>query len=219
MITLRCPTCGKTLSIDDQYAGQAGKCNGCGGSILVPLVAAAPKPEEPDIVAQIQAEMDAREKNDPFKKPPVVMDQEPETVPGWWSNLNEQQRNGCIGCLVLLFIFAAMTATCHRMLTPSEEQQKKIQEERKAEEQWGSPGTAYYASQEFVSRRLVSPASAKFPRKEQAAVREIERGVYLITAYCDAKNKLGVPIRIDYSCQVRLRGENWICESLEMKER
>ena len=30
MISLRCPHCGKTLNIEDQYAGQTGKCNGCG---------------------------------------------------------------------------------------------------------------------------------------------------------------------------------------------
>jgi len=37
MISLRCPRCGKVLNIPSQYAGKAGRCNGCGGQIIVPI--------------------------------------------------------------------------------------------------------------------------------------------------------------------------------------
>ena len=36
MIEMKCPHCRKTLIIPAQYAGQSGKCNGCGGQIIVP---------------------------------------------------------------------------------------------------------------------------------------------------------------------------------------
>jgi len=36
MIELDCPHCGKHLSIAEQYAGQTGSCQGCGGAITVP---------------------------------------------------------------------------------------------------------------------------------------------------------------------------------------
>lgn len=37
MISLNCPHCGKSLAIPDEYAGQRGKCKGCGGYVEVPL--------------------------------------------------------------------------------------------------------------------------------------------------------------------------------------
>jgi len=38
MIPITCPYCGKKLSIPEQYAGQKGKCNKCGGRITVPTL-------------------------------------------------------------------------------------------------------------------------------------------------------------------------------------
>ena len=36
MISYTCPHCGKQLKINDKYAGQQGKCQGCGNEINVP---------------------------------------------------------------------------------------------------------------------------------------------------------------------------------------
>jgi TM2 domain-containing membrane protein YozV len=36
MITTQCRACAKFLEIPDQYAGQTGKCNGCGAPVAVP---------------------------------------------------------------------------------------------------------------------------------------------------------------------------------------
>jgi hypothetical protein len=36
MIEMNCPRCGKFLRIPDQHKGRTGKCNGCGGTIVVP---------------------------------------------------------------------------------------------------------------------------------------------------------------------------------------
>lgn len=44
MIDLQCPQCGKQLAIPEQYAGQRGRCNGCGGDIVVPVLQAGPPP-------------------------------------------------------------------------------------------------------------------------------------------------------------------------------
>jgi len=48
-IPIQCPGCGQTLQIPEQYAGQTGKCQHCGGAITVPtpataVFAAAPVP-------------------------------------------------------------------------------------------------------------------------------------------------------------------------------
>ena len=36
MIEVECPDCGKALQIDPIYRGQSGRCNHCGGPIIVP---------------------------------------------------------------------------------------------------------------------------------------------------------------------------------------
>ncbi|NLF58728.1 MAG: hypothetical protein GX580_13920 [Candidatus Hydrogenedens sp.] len=47
MICVICPQCGKQLAIPEQYAGQRGRCNGCGGEITVPVIQAGPPPLNP----------------------------------------------------------------------------------------------------------------------------------------------------------------------------
>ena len=48
MVEVICPTCGHTLRIPDEYAGQSGRCNGCGGRIVVPD--ACGRPDDPVVV-------------------------------------------------------------------------------------------------------------------------------------------------------------------------
>lgn len=38
MISLKCPSCGLLLNIHDRFSGETGKCRGCGGQIIVPIV-------------------------------------------------------------------------------------------------------------------------------------------------------------------------------------
>lgn len=41
MIQFNCPSCGAAMSIPDNYAGQRGKCNGCGKPVTAPGVTAS----------------------------------------------------------------------------------------------------------------------------------------------------------------------------------
>ncbi len=51
MIDVRCPQCGKSLQVPDQYAGQQGRCSGCGGPITVPVLqSTAPPVQAPSTV-------------------------------------------------------------------------------------------------------------------------------------------------------------------------
>ena len=43
MIEYRCPHCERVLKIPDEYLGKSGKCNHCGGKIVVRITAAFPK--------------------------------------------------------------------------------------------------------------------------------------------------------------------------------
>jgi len=55
MVTLKCGACGKFLEIPDEYQGQTGKCNGCGGPIAVPFVQAVAAQPQPQVLLVRQA--------------------------------------------------------------------------------------------------------------------------------------------------------------------
>jgi hypothetical protein len=48
MIRFQCPTCAKTLQVDDSLAGKTGKCSGCGQQCTIPATA---RPIPPPIIA------------------------------------------------------------------------------------------------------------------------------------------------------------------------
>lgn len=214
MITLKCPSCGKILNIQDKYAGQTGQCKGCGNKISVPIPFPPVSESEHDVVAEIQAQLDASEKNNPFKKPPVIVEDD-ETPGSAWNALTPQQRGSVIGCLLTVFLFGSVLATCSYVLTPSEETKRKIAEEEK----WGSPSMAYIMSQEYVCKQLKSPSSADFPMGDYDARPGVQRGVYSVRGYCDAQNAFGTMIRIDYTCTMRCRDGRWTCEAIDLRER
>lgn len=240
VLDVTCEHCGKILRISEEYLGQRGRCNHCHGVISVTVAplkfsaeaiqAAAEQQEEENAerTAQIQAEMDTREKSDPFKKRLIVMESErppriePATVSTWatrWATLDQKQKTACIGCLSFVILFGLMLATCNytcnHILTPSVETIKSRQEE----EQWGSASMAYFMSQDHVKARLKSPASADFPFLDFQSVASNEKGVYSVRGYCDAQNAFGAMIRIDYICTMRCQNGKWSCEFLEMSER
>jgi hypothetical protein len=50
MIHFKCPSCSKSLAVNDALAGKTGKCSGCGKPCTVPPAAQATPPEAPPIV-------------------------------------------------------------------------------------------------------------------------------------------------------------------------
>ncbi|MGC4033436.1 MAG: ubiquitin-conjugating enzyme E2 [Tepidisphaeraceae bacterium] len=51
MISFDCPTCGKTFTVPDSYAGRKARCKGCGNELQVPAAVetAAPQTPEPPV--------------------------------------------------------------------------------------------------------------------------------------------------------------------------
>ncbi len=107
MIRIVCPQCGKVLEIPDSFAGQTGQCVQCKVQILVPIPApipAAPPVLQVDVCAQIQAQMDAAEKNSAYRKSLVIVGDEPQAH----HKSGDKAKKGCLGCLgVVVILFVA----------------------------------------------------------------------------------------------------------------
>jgi hypothetical protein len=102
MIRIICPHCGKTLEIPDSFAGQQGKCK-CGELVLVPIPAPLPVVPQVDVCAQIQARMDAADRDKANRKQPAPLDS--EFKPG----MGKTQK-GCLGCFGLFVAFMVLGA-------------------------------------------------------------------------------------------------------------
>lgn len=113
MISIKCPHCGNTLNIPDQYAGQTGKCKECGNQIIVPIPCQPPPAPAFDVCADIQAKLEDAEQNRVSKKPAVISNYGPP--PGATSATNDNIKKGCLGCLGLLVLFVILGAIGDRI--------------------------------------------------------------------------------------------------------
>lgn len=77
--------------------------------------------------------------------------------------------------------------------------------------------TAYVISQDFVSKRLKSPVSAKFPSFSEEYVCYLGEKRYQVSAYVDSQNSFGAMIRTQFNCVVKYVGNSdWVLERLEI---
>ena len=85
----------------------------------------------------------------------------------------------------------------------------------------GNPKTekriAYHYSQEFVKRKLISPASAEFPNFDNIVVAKYENiEKYFVKGYVDADNAFGAKIRKKYKCWLEKESSgNWRLINIE----
>jgi ubiquitin-protein ligase len=59
MIAFACPTCHKSFSVPDSYAGRKARCKGCRNEVVVPAAAVAPPTKPPLRVRRLLADADA----------------------------------------------------------------------------------------------------------------------------------------------------------------
>jgi len=79
---------------------------------------------------------------------------------------------------------------------------------------------AYIMMQGFVKERLVSPASAKFPRMNNYDVKiQKDEHIYFIQGYVDSQNSFGAMLRTYYSGAVIQEDEKyWSLFKLDFDE-
>jgi len=102
-----------------------------------------------------------------------------------------QKTIGCLGLIIIFMIIGVLFSLLHGNELTSKSPDKDISLE------------AVKASQEYVTRKLRTPFTAKFPIPSQARVTKIENNQYTIASYVEAKNSYGILLRKNYECIVR----------------
>lgn len=86
----------------------------------------------------------------------------------------------------------------------------------------GSEAAAYVQCKNFVEDRLVAPKTAEFGSYWNVTVQRLNNRdgeVYKVIGYVDAENRLGVPIRTEYVCEVAYVGDGqWRLVELALQE-
>jgi hypothetical protein len=127
-------------------------------------------------------------------------------------NIKEQDkenfRNGAIGCVVILIVFFLLYKTCggnnNEYETPWQDKDESTM--------------AYIMCQDWVKQRLVSPATADFPRYDQVTVTRNGQ-VYTIVGYVDSQNRFGALLRSNFYAEVeQIDKERWRCNKIEITE-
>jgi len=106
-----------------------------------------------------------------------------------------QKTMGCLGLVLIFMVFIVLFSLLHgRELAP-----KSATKDLSIE--------AVNVSQEFITRKLRIPFTAKFPIPSQARVINGEKNQYKIISYVDAQNSYGKILRKNYECVVRYESE------------
>jgi hypothetical protein len=77
------------------------------------------------------------------------------------------------------------------------------------------------ACEDFVTRQLVAPATAKFPTANHIAISQLDpdKPEWLIVGYVDSENKMGAMLRTDYSCTVRWAPDDELWHQVDLQLR
>jgi hypothetical protein len=144
----------------------------------------------------------------------------------------KQKAQGCLVLLVLAFgfwLYARMpnkpAAPTKPAPTAAELAQQKIdqakrEEERKVQHEKSeceSTASAFVQAEDFVSKRLKSPSTAKFPWFWNAQIIYLGNCRHEIHSYVDSQNSFGAMIRTRYIVILRYAGQdNWVLEDLKL---
>ncbi len=123
----------------------------------------------------------------------------PEVIAGAINKHKKLERNLVIGFLIIFALLSIIVRLADSFCDKS---------------------TAYDMAKVFVSNRLVSPSSAKFPSRSAngVIVKHLGRNRYSVAGYLDSKNTFGHEVRSQYHCVIRYVGtEEWICEEIAMR--
>ncbi len=104
-------------------------------------------------------------------------------------------RFGCGTIFFVFFVVAVIGGSCSKQDEPQTMEQKITEWKSK-----DNSGMAYAVMQDYVKKRLKSPASADFPWSGEDGVSIVPLGdqEYRILGYVDAQNSFGAKLRTRY---------------------
>ena len=118
---------------------------------------------------------------------------------------------GNIASLSLLSFFLVLAAGSSDDRTP----------EQKAQANCEDTTSAFVMSQEFVTKKLKAPSTAKFPYTSDEGVNVVYQGEckHKILAYVDSQNSFGAMIRTKYYAEVQNKKgtDTWILLDIQME--
>ena len=126
------------------------------------------------------------------------------------SVLNQLQiRKGSVaGIACIFFGWAILNMQCSTRI-PEPRTPEQIERANQAE--------AFLYSQDFVVRRLATPATADFPWFAFNC-RKLGRDTYRISSYVDSENTFGATVRLAYSCVMKkTTNEIWTCRDMNLR--
>lgn len=103
----------------------------------------------------------------------------------------KSKSKGC-GCALLLLLFGFVIW----LIVPS--QPKKGQDKE----------TAFYSANDYVTKNLKCPSTAKFPLYDDSYVKKEGDSTYLVVGYVDAQNGFGAMIRSKYVVKMISKGDD-----------
>jgi hypothetical protein len=75
--------------------------------------------------------------------------------------------------------------------------------------------------EKFVKEQLIAPREAKFPGifDEQPTATQMNSTAWHVEGWVDAANRMGVHVRLDYTCEVQYLGDDrWRLDALDIQE-
>jgi len=210
-----CPHCRRQLTIGDHLAGKKIACPKCKGIFV------APKLEIPEAIAV----EDLPE--------PIPADEEPEeeseldflntatiSAPSAASHLatpkkaKPESTKALVGCGVVLAFGVVLVVICAGVMNAPD---RRTEKEKMADRTESEGTMAFIQSKDFVTKRLKSPSTAEFPMLDFSA-ESLGGGRYRVKSYVDAQNSFGAKMRTNYTCILRVSGDSWTLESLDLDE-
>lgn len=116
--------------------------------------------------------------------------------------------------LSVLFVASLGSGAGCSAPTPEEQAQRAQAKVQQAEKE--DRDMAYFACQEFVERKLKSPASAKWPLADDITSTKISGDKYKVAGYVDSQNSFGAMLRSNFVVIMRKDGDKWFCSESDV---
>lgn len=106
-------------------------------------------------------------------------------------------------CFAMIFVLWLLG----QVLAPQSEASRRIDERARVREQLTSEAKSI--CQGFVRKRLVAPSTSDFGDDREVTTSVSDQGNWIVSGWLESHNRLGVPLREIYACEMERRADDW----------